>query len=71
MEQELRARILVMVLHKIADRAGEDHHETDRDDDRGDHDGEVLRHADGGDDQVERAIYESSMIQCAPLRNDG
>src|SRR5437773_720866 len=43
-----------MFLDKIADAPGEDEHEHQRDDDRGNHYPELTRHADRRDDRVER-----------------
>ena len=43
-----------MARDEAADGPGGDHHEKHRDDDRGDHDGDLVHHADGRNDGVER-----------------
>ncbi len=43
-----------VTVHKPADRSGEEHHEDHSHDDGPNHDGDVVDHADGGYDRVER-----------------
>ena len=49
--QDAHARVLI---DKPSDRSGKQEHDENGDDDGRRHDDEVLRHADGGDDRVER-----------------
>ena len=49
--EHLHGRVL---LHERADRLGRGHHDADRDHHGGDHHPQLVDHADGGDDGVER-----------------
>ena len=55
---------------KRDDRPGRDIHHDHRDHDGGDHDLDVLRHADGGDDRVEREDQvDRDELQRRPRQN--
>ena len=62
-------------LHELGDRGRGEQHREHGNDDRGDHDGDILRHADGGNHRVEREddieqenLDDDARKRCAPAR---